>query len=304
MEWDGGYAQVGPIIELGEDRVTRELTLVSDQLAVGQAVRLAGNAFDGNPSEVHGIPFDEVTFVSELGDFDAWFVAGDDDTWVIYTHGRASDRKESLRMLPTVNRMGFPSLAITYRNDEGAPVSDSGVYDYGLTEWKELEAAVRYAIDHGANDVVLVGYSMGGAITANFLYESDLAREVAAVILDAPMTDFSDVIDFGGERRGLPGAIIGVGKLVAGIQLGIDWGALDYLERVNELDVPVLLFHGDADRTIHQRLADRFAEARPDLVTYVPFAGAGHVHSWNVDPDRYGAEVAAFLDVFRDEATR
>ena len=299
IEWDGGYAQAGPIIELGGDQVTRELLTVNGQLLPGQAVRLVGNAFDGNPSEAHRIPFDEVTFVSELGDFDAWFVAGDDDTWVIYTHGKGSNRKESLRMLPTVTSMGFSSLAITYRNDEGVPVSESGHYDYGLSEWLELEAAVRYALDHGAKDVVLVGYSMGGAITANFLYESDLASEVAAVILDAPMLDFGDVIAYGGELRGLPGAIIYWGKLVAGVQLDIDWGALDYLDRVDELEVPVLLFHGDADRTIHQRLADRFAEARPDLVTYVPFAGAEHVRSWNLDPDRYEAEVASFLEAMR-----
>lgn len=296
IEWDGGYARTGAIVELSADQVTRELIPVRGELAVGLAVHMEEYAFDGDPLQAHGIPFEVVTITSDLGDFDAWVVVGDDATWVIYTHGKGASREEALRTLQVVDRLGMTSLAITYRNDVGAPESDSGFYDYGLSEWVELEAAVRYAVDHGAEDVVLVGYSMGAGIAMNFLYESDLADEVVAVILESPMLDFSDTINFGGERRGLPGFLTVTGKFVGGLRFGIDWDALDYVSRADELDSPVLVFHGDEDRLIHRRSSERFAAARPDLVTYELFQGAGHVRSWNDDRARYEAAVVDFLE--------
>jgi len=68
---------------------------------------------------------------------------------------------------------------ISYRNDAGAPQDPSGMLRYGLTEWQDLAATVRYAIGHGARQLLLVGYSMGGAIVASFLERSPLGARVA-----------------------------------------------------------------------------------------------------------------------------
>ena len=98
-------------------------------------------------------------------------------------HGRRVTPREALRMLPVTTGLGLPSLSITYRNDFWAPKTEDCYYRYGQTEWQDLEGAVRYALEHGADNVVLVGYSMGGGIVINFLYESSLAGEVRGVIL-------------------------------------------------------------------------------------------------------------------------
>ena len=42
-------------------------------------------------------------------------------------------------------------------------------------------------------------------------------------------------------------------------------------------------------------LSDAFADAHPELVTYVRVEGAGHVHAWNVDRPRYETAVRIFL---------
>ena len=109
------------------------------------------------------------------------------------------------------------------------------------------------------------------------------------------MLDFGATIDLGAERRGLPVFLADVGKLVSSVRFGIDWAALDYLARADELSVPILLFHGDADTTVPQRTSESLAEARPDLVTYEAFDGAAHVGAWNADAQRYEEAVAAFL---------
>ncbi len=293
LEWDGGYGQVGSILEVDERRVVREFVPVQGELKSGEMVRLDSFAFPGDPMQAHGIPFEEVTFRSQLGDFPAWFVDGDRDTWVIFVHGKGASRREVLRMLPSVAEMDFPSLVITYRNDPEA--MPDGFYGYGQTEWKDLEAAADYAVRHGANELILVGYSMGGSIVTNFLYESPLADRVAGAVLDSPMLDFGATIDLGARQQGAPGFLTAIGKHVASFRFDIDWGDLNYMSRADELDVPLLLFHGDEDDRVPVETSDALAEARPDIVTYERLQGAGHVRSWNVDQGGYEAAVGGFL---------
>ena len=143
---------------------------------------------------------------------------------------------------------------------------------------------------------VLVGYSMGGGIVTNFLYESRLAKQVKGVILEAPMLDFGAVFDRVAGERGVPGILATVSKLIVGFRFDVDWGELNYLKRADELTVPILLFHGDDDPTAPVTTSDALAEKRPDIVTYVRVAGAGHVRSWNTGPAAYEAAVRGCLE--------
>ena len=258
-------------------------------------VRVEGGAFTGDPSVAFGLHFEDVSFSSPLGEFDAWFVDGPSSTWVIFVHGKGSGRREALRILPTVVEAGLPFLIITYRNDEGAPVDSDGYYRYGQTEWEDLEGAASYAIEHGAEDLILVGYSMGGAIVANFLFQSPLSQRVRAAILDAPMINFNASVDLGASERSLPGPFVAVAKFIAKLRFGVDWGKLDYLDRANELSVPILLFHGDEDDVVPIETSDKLAKSRPDIVKYVRVALAPHVGAWNLDHASYESAVSDFL---------
>ena len=74
---------------------------------------------------------------------------------------------------------GWTSLVPTYRNDEDVPAGPDGRYNLGLSEWRDLEAAVDHAVRSGAQEVLLVGWSMGGAIVLQFLDRSPLADVVS-----------------------------------------------------------------------------------------------------------------------------
>ena len=296
LAWPDGYARAGTTLSSTEDTVTREYDQLEGGLQVGDLVRFDKFAFPGDPERAHGIAFDSVTFPSPLGELQAWHVDSTDDTWAIFVHGKGANRREALRMMPVMVDAGLTALAITYRNDPGAPADPSGYYQYGRTEWADLEAAVEYALAEGANDIVLVGYSMGGGIVASFLIRSPLAGRVAGAILDSPMLEFSATIDLGAERRGVPSFLAAAGKVVSSVRFGVDWAALDYLDRTDELSVPVLLFQGDGDTTVPRRTSEALVEERPDLVTYEAFDGAPHVGAWNADRVRYEEAVAAFLE--------
>ncbi len=286
---------VAGILDLGTDVVTRALSGVVAGLAAGEAARLDVMAFTGDPMEAHGLPFTEIEFPSEIGGLKAWLVDGRATTWAVFVHGRGVGREEGLRVLPALAALGLPTMMITYRNDVGAPRSTSGRFDYGQSEWRDLEAAVAHALEAGADDVVLVGYSMGGAISMNFLYRSALADRVRAVVLDSPMLDFGDVVYYGAERMELWGGLTVLGKVAASVRYGLAWSDFDYLGRSAELAVPILLIHGDADQTVHVRTSDALAAARSDLVSYIRLSGVGHVRGWNADPAGYERAVAGFL---------
>ncbi|MFQ5792943.1 MAG: alpha/beta hydrolase, partial [Acidobacteriota bacterium] len=296
LEWPGGYARVGEILAIDGDEVIREYAPLRGTLAVGERVRFDKFAFPGDPERAHGIAFEETRFAAPLGDLAAWQVDGSDDTWVIFVHGKGANRGEALRILPVVEDAGLPLLVITYRNDAGAPADPSGYYQYGRTEWEDLEAAARYALANGANDLVVIGYSMGGGIVVSFLYQSPLADRVVGTILDSPMLDFGATVDLGAQKRNLPGFLTAVAKIISTFRFDVDWGASDYLSRADELSVPVLLFHGDEDETVPMSVSETLAESRPDVVTFVPVAGAPHVGAWNVDPEMYETAVREFID--------
>ncbi len=295
LEWASGYGQAGEIVQKYDESVVRRFTEVRGAPPVGQKVRLDSYSFSGDPATARGLSFEEVAIPGPLGKLPAWLIGGSRDTWAIFVHGWRGDRAEALRLLPSVVEAGYPSLVVTYRNDEGAPPSTNGYYGFGTTEWEDLHAAVAYAVDWGARDVVLVGYSMGGAIVVSFLYESDLASRVRAAVLDSPLLDFQKVIDLGAEQRSIPGPLTAIGKLTARLRFDIDWGDTDYLARVDELTTPVLLFHGEDDDRVPIETSDALAAVRPDLVTYVRVPNATHGRAWNMDPAVYEQEVVSFL---------
>ncbi len=296
LTWSDGYGHVGDVrsINAADDRVVREFTAFDGAPAPGTEALLT-HPFPASPSRALGIPFVDVTFDSPLGDFAAWRTDGVRSTWVIFVHGKGAKRTEAMRLLKTVHQLGYPGLIINYRNDRGVPRDRSGRYQYDKTEWVDVEAAIRFAIDSGARDVVLVGYSMGGGIVASFLYQSELAGTVRGAILDAPMLDFGATVDFGIEQFGVPSFLAGYPRWFAGLRYGIDWAAIDYVSRADELRTPLLLIHGVDDDLVPVTIGDEFAARRPDLVTYERFDGAHHVTSWNVDPERYERVVTDFL---------
>jgi uncharacterized protein len=283
------YGQLGDVVSESGESVTREYRQLAGQFDVGDDAYLDRSSFPHDPLIAHELEFTEVSIPGDSGEFGAWFIddhspRSDEGLWTILVHGRSSNRDTSLKVL---NSLKGRSLTIDYRNDTNAPASESGFYDFGTTEWKDVEAAAQYALDNGAKKIVLVGYSMGGGIVVNYQLRSDLAQHTVGIILDSPMLNFGRTIDKGAEERGVPAPITFVAKLITQMRFGIDWDGLDFLARAGELTVPVLLIHGDADETVPVETSIEFAAAAPTLVEFHTYENVGHVAAWNWHPEEY-----------------
>jgi pimeloyl-ACP methyl ester carboxylesterase len=309
--FDGGqgHARVGAVLEVDQEssRVRRVLEGVdAGQLRIGPA-RWNQYYFAGNPQDTLGLPSRDVEVDSELGVLAAWEVPAshvDTGRWAILVHGRGAPREECLRAVPVLHDLGFTVLIPTYRNDIGAPPSSDGRYSLGLSEWRDLEAAMLYAVDASAQGIVLFGWSMGGAIVLQTLDRSWLSDRVSAVVLDAPVIDWADVLRHHGALNKIPGPIgflsrslIGHrwARRLVGVHEPIDVALTNWENRAGELKHRTLLIHSLDDEFVPAGPSVSLAAKRPDLVRFEPWQQARHTKEWNVDPQRWDAVVRDFL---------
>ncbi len=297
LEWEGGYARLGPEIERSGERITRSIIPYPDMPSVGTMAR---TSFYAAPLDlvsfrkVSELEADEVSYDGPLGSYPATYVAGDSSRWIVHVHGRGGTRAEAFRLLTSLHELGYPQLSIAYRNDDDAPADEHGEYGLGWTESEDLAAAVEYARSQGAEDIVLAGYSMGGAIIGNYLHTHG-TDGVAGVIYDSPALSWGDILAFESRNRNLPSFAATIASGVVRLRTGINLSAMDQVRNADDLAVPVLLIHGSGDETVPVTSSDEFAEARPDLVTYIRPDDVGHVQAWNADPEAYERAATDFL---------
>jgi alpha-beta hydrolase superfamily lysophospholipase len=302
---DTGHARVGEILEVRDDAVVRRLLAVDfGELSVPSRGRFSG-WFYLKPGDL-GVPYQDIEIRTPIGPAPAWaFPAGADaDRWVIAVHGRSVTRREALRAVPVFRESGWNTLIVSYRNDGEAPRTDDHRYALGDTEWLDVEAAMQYAIDHGARQLVLLGYSMGGATVLQAVTRSPLATWVRGIVLDSPVVDWVAALHYQGVVYRLPRALRLAtmrvltqqwGRILTGQAEPIDLDRLDIVRRANELKVPILLLHSDDDGYIPSTASRSLALARPDIVTFEAFDTARHTRLWNYDPERWNGAIRAWL---------
>ncbi len=296
--WPGGAGVLRQVLDSNGGTVTRRLQLTAGTLRGGTRARLDTDVWAGDPRSAIGLNFRAVAVPGPVGSLPSWLVpaaGAHAGTWVVLVHGRGDGRKEGLRVLPALHRAGLPTLSISYRNDLGAPKSPDGLYHLGDSEWRDVEAAVRFARHNGATDVVLFGYSMGGAIVEAFLDRSPQAAAVRAVVLDAPVLDWRATLTLQAGHRNLPALLTTVAEQVVSRRVGIDFDRFDVPEQPGRVTLPTLLFHGTSDQTVPIGPSRQLARLRPQAVEFHPVRYADHTQAWNVDPGGYERILTTFL---------
>ena len=167
-----------------------------------------------------------------------------------------------------------------------------------------MEAAIGYALDHGAHNVVLFGWSMGGAICLQAADQSIHRNRIRALVLDAPVINWIDVLAYQARLNRIPAAIgrftqwlisNKAGRLLTGLASPLDLRKMNWVDRADQLSVPTLILHSQDDDFVPYGPSAELAEQNPRLVTFERFSGAGHTREWNVDPERWESTVADWL---------
>ncbi|WP_405944883.1 alpha/beta hydrolase family protein [Streptomyces sp. NBC_00932] len=299
LEGPGVHAVVGPVIDGGSataDTVVRRLDRVTyGTLAPGTKARLTPQVYVGDPRSALGIDHADVDIPAELGACPAWFVPGPRPTWVITVHGLGTGREQPMNVLGFLHRQQFAVLDISYRGDTGAPANPDGLGHLGASEWRDLDAAIRYAVRYGAERVVLHGWSTGAAMALHAAVGSGMRDRISGLILDSPVLDWEATLGALAAARRTPAFLLPLAVRAAQGRTGTNGDRLRAAADPRVLTVPTLVFHGPDDRVAPWRRSVEFAAGKPSLVDLRTVTGAPHGAMWNADPDGYEEAMRRFL---------
>ena len=301
---DGGWVRIGPVIDQDAATVTRLVASAEprDAPRVGQRASWSG-IYYRDPSDA-GLDAEDVIVETPVGPAPAWLIRPTGDAtnvWAIHIHGLASPRAGTLRGVRVAADAGLVSLVVTYRNDGEGPSVGSGCSTLGATEAADVRAAVRYAIAHGAERIVLFGWSMGGAIALQLAADREFDHVIDRLVLDSPVLDWVATVAANCARAGLPPQ---AGRLtvpwlrwrqfarLVGLPSAVPLGRFKWIARAEELSVPTLILHGIEDASSPPGAARRIAQLRPDVVQLESFR-ADHTLGWNCRASDYVAGVVS-----------
>lgn len=299
----GVHAVVGPVIEqppghpeASADTVVRRLERVSlGSLKPGSRVRLTPEVHRGDPLAALGLAHKEVEIPGELGALPAWFVPGARDTWVITVHGLGTTREHPLNVLGFLHGQQLPVLDLAYRGDPGAPRSPDGLTHLGESEWRDLDAAIRYAVRYGAENVIVHGWSSGASMALHAAVNSALRDRIRGLVLDSPVLDWRTTLRALASARGVPSALLPLAVRAAQGQTGLRGAPLLDTSVPTALHAPTLIVHGPDDTLAPWQPSRELAARRPDLVTLHSVPQAPHAAMWNADPAGYEEALRRFL---------
>jgi len=261
-------------------------------------VRLTGRWLDAEPA-----PAAEATGA-------AW--TPDPREAILLLHGYSGSAVPDLVELGPFLRRTANVLGLDFRGHGG---SDDGPTTFGLLEVEDVAGALAWLGERGIARVALVGSSMGGvtAIAAVGVLgdgrlpaadrdpdapTSDVEAprpRIVAVVGDSVTPELAIVV---GRRMRMPfGRIVAsrafgrMARLVGGDPRSVEPRAMVGLLE----DVPLLLVHGGADRTLPIRHARRLVASAPPGTRHLVIDGADHGGSHGAEPARYEATVTSLL---------
>ena len=179
---------------------------------------------------------------------------------LLYLHGTFRNLYQNLPKIQALRQAGFAIVAVDYRGwgDSTAIIpSEASINADAQVAWSEL---VRRQPVPGRR--VVYGHSMGTATAVWLGAQMHRGSDYGALILESAFTRLPDVA----ETAGFWGK---VGAAVTTLEF-------DSLSRIGRIDVPILMFHGTADRVVPIDLGQQLREAAPRGVRWVPIAGGSH----------------------------
>ncbi|MFE9683873.1 alpha/beta hydrolase family protein [Streptomyces sp. NPDC006285] len=296
---DGCHAVVGPPLTAAPhsaDTVVRRLERVTHgTLEPGDKVHLVPGLHLGDPGTALGLDHADVDVPGELGALPAWFVPADRDTWVITVHGLGTTREHPMNVMEYLHAQQLPVLGLAYRGDAGAPRPPDGLSHLGESEWRDLDAAIRFAVRHGAERVILHGWSTGATMALRAAEHSALRDRISGLVLDSPVLDWETTLRALATARRTPSALLPLAVRAAQGRTGLGGDRVAGTTDPARLRVPALVLHGPDDTVAPWGPSRRLALRRPDLVTLHTVHGAPHGAMWNADPAGYEEALRRFL---------
>lgn len=174
---------------------------------------------------------------------------------LVFFHGNRGTLARVAAKIAAWHLQDIGVFAATYRGYEGNPgrPSESGLY-------ADARTVLAWLTETGipTTRIILYGESLGTAVVTQMAGE----RTFRAIVLEAPFTSMTEV-----AAKRYP-------------WIPCRWllrDRFDSLSKIGNITVPLLILHGEADRTVPVEHARRLAEAAPETQLVV-LSGANHLN--------------------------
>ena len=174
----------------------------------------------------------------------------------------------------------------------------------GQTEWLDVEKAIRFAVNHGADRILLFGWSMGATIALILTEQSEYRHLIAGLVLISPVIDWKNCITAGARRAKLPAPLIALTiraleskrwSQLIGADEPVDFRALNWTAQESGLDAPSLVIHSRGDETVPFADIEKSRRSHTDLVVLYEAPSAPHALEWNRSPRQIEEVIAGWI---------
>ena len=227
-----------------------------------------------------GLEYEDVRIQTSDGlTLHGWFIPGDTEmvpnaTW-LWFHGNGGNNGYRIGELALAHHLTGANLFIFdyrgYGESEGSP-PEQGTY-------LDSRAVIEYLSgrdDVAQDQIVYLGHSLGAAVAV----ELALTRPPMAMMLVSP---FASVRDMASITLPFPP----VAWLVR--------NHYDSLARIRQLNVPLLVLHGDQDETAPLSQGRKLYDAANQTKRFQVLEGAAHNDTYEVGSEQYWGAIEKFL---------
>ncbi len=190
-----------------------------------------------------------------------WLPQPDPDApTLLYLHGTFRSLYQNLPKIDALRKAGFAIVAVDYRGwGDSSPIvpSEATITADAAVAWAELERRQAVPLKR-----VIYGHSMGGAVAVRLASRLHYRTQYGGLVIESTFTRLPDVA-----------AAAGFWGRVAAVLTTLKFNSI---LRIGRVDAPVLMLHGDADRTVPVELGRRLRDAARPGVRWVEIPGGSH----------------------------
>ncbi|TVQ37566.1 MAG: alpha/beta hydrolase [Spirochaetaceae bacterium] len=219
--------------------------------------------------EQFDLPVEDHWFETEDGvTLHGWYARAEQPvgTTLLWSQGNAGNLTYRMQNMRLLLDYGIDVFIYDYRGygrSQGNP-TEVGIYADARAAYDYLARELQIA----PREIVLFGRSLGSAVAVDLA----LQRDVAGVILEAPLTNARDM-----SRRLVP--LLPVHRVIS--------TQLDSLAKIPNINVPVLIIHGDRDNVVPIEQGKRLYAAAGQPRQFYTVEGAGHNDTFVVGGNAY-----------------
>jgi len=225
-----------------------------------------------------GLPFEDVRFTADDGThLHGWYLEGESGSpLILFCHGNAGNISHRIENLRLFRRLGVSVFIFDYRGygrSAGRP-SEKGTYSDG-------RGALAWLAGRGwePGRMIFFGRSLGASIAVQLALESP----PAGLVLESP---FPSIAAMGWHHNPV-------------LYLLFGWWALnaryDNLDKIGRIELPLLVFQGERDAIVKEKMARRLFERANHPKTFHLIPGAGHNDTYEKGGDAYWQAWRRFL---------